>query len=102
MGVTVMYTFALKGLHPLHDSAKYWYCDPCEQVFQSQTDSWVQSRGFEMSNMHDWSWRHGILTHIAMGKVKIKCACASHGVQHSAGMVCGVCSHDWHVRCRVV
>ena len=43
-------------------------------------DSWVQSWGIDMLNLHDWL-RTSIM-HLLWEKVK--CACACHGAQHSA------------------
>ena len=53
-------------------------------------DSWVHSWGFELSNLQDWSWTS--IAHLLWQRVK--CACASHGAQQYACVVCSVCSHN--------
>ena len=54
------------------------------------TDPWVHPWGFDMSNLHERSWTS--IVHLLLQDVK--CACTSRGVQQSARVVCGVCSHD--------
>ena len=50
-------------------------------------DSWVQSWGFDMLNLHDWSW----ISFAQLLWQKVKCTYASVAV---FSVVCGVCSHD--------
>ena len=52
--------------------------------FSLANGSWVQSLGFDMSNLHDWSWTSS--AHLLWQKVR--CACASRRAQRSARVEC--------------
>ena len=52
--------------------------------FSLANGSWVQSLGFDMSNLHDWSWTSS--AHLLWQKVR--CTCASRRAQRSARVEC--------------
>ena len=72
------------------------YCDAC--VTSTCTlvstvcanDLWVQSWGFDMSNLHDWSWTS--IKNLLWKEVQ--CACISRKAQQSAHVACSVYWHD--------